>query len=380
MSIKKTKFPLTIGENKIRNIEDLREHFDIIQVYDHYINNSKLKRWLDVWGFKSELEALEAINHDSDKLTKMKCLCEIFKIEKKVDDSVVGEFYFYKYNKIKDDPDEEIRSKAKEFLEKAAKFGHKEAKKESEKNTPEYNFKEYQRLEGSSDENEKRQAIEFLEKADQLGHSEAKKELEEINNAKYLQQKAEKGDAEAQYHLALLYLDGTYKVPNNYPSASYWLYRAAEKGHEKAQYHLGKLYLEDKDFIKARKLLGKSFESEYSKMINKDTEKIYNTDINKTLFLKDIQQKAEKGDAGAQYQLALIYLEGSHNIQKNYRAAFYWFHKAAEQEHKLAQYNLGKLYLEGKGTEINLLQAKKLLKKATDAGIYKAWQTLKEIS
>ncbi len=71
----------------------------------------------------------------------------------------------------------------------------------------------------------------------------ANSSLEEIK--KY----AEKGDVEAQYQLARIYLEGK-GIPQNYHTAFHWFYKVAEKGHIKAQYNLGRLYAEGKGAAK----------------------------------------------------------------------------------------------------------------------------------
>ena len=52
---------------------------------------------------------------------------------------------------------------------------------------------------------------------------------------------AERGHAEAQYHLASRYYAG-YGVPKDIGQSARWFRRAAEQGHERAQYKLGGMY------------------------------------------------------------------------------------------------------------------------------------------
>src|SRR5581483_3978874 len=60
--------------------------------------------------------------------------------------------------------------------------------------------------------------------------------------AALLQQRAQAGDAEAQYHLASLYRTGR-GVPHDDVMAFRWMKAAAEKGHAKAQFNLARMYL-----------------------------------------------------------------------------------------------------------------------------------------
>src|SRR5437899_10137564 len=62
--------------------------------------------------------------------------------------------------------------------------------------------------------------------------------------------------------------------------------------------------------------------------------------------LKKLTEKAEKGDASAQFSLGLIYYNGD-GVPQDYSEAFKWFHEAAEQGVADAQFNLGVMYHEG---------------------------------
>jgi hypothetical protein len=55
---------------------------------------------------------------------------------------------------------------------------------------------------------------------------------------------------------------------------------------------------------------------------------------------------AERGDASAQYNAGIAYLNG-HGVPQDYQKAYEWFYKAAEQGHGDAQYNIGIYYYEG---------------------------------
>ena len=71
------------------------------------------------------------------------------------------------------------------------------------------------------------------------------KVLAERNNEVYafhfFQSKANQGDANSQFNLALLYENGA-GTPQNTKQAVYWYTKLAEQGHVGAQYKLGRLY------------------------------------------------------------------------------------------------------------------------------------------
>ena len=59
---------------------------------------------------------------------------------------------------------------------------------------------------------------------------------------------------------------------------------------------------------------------------------------------------AEKGHVAAQYNLALLYANGS-GVEKNDPEAIKWFRKSAQAGFPQAQRNLGFCYQEGRGVE-----------------------------
>lgn len=58
------------------------------------------------------------------------------------------------------------------------------------------------------------------------------------------------------------------------------------------------------------------------------------------------RKKAEQGDAGAQYDLGLMYDNGQ-GVAQNYKEAVKWYKHSAEQGHAEAQNALGIVYANG---------------------------------
>ncbi len=112
---------------------------------------------------------------------------------------------------------------------------------------------------------------------------------------------AEKGDAMAQFHLAVLYKNGC-GVPQNYGQARQWWEKAAAQG-----------------------------------------------------------------DAEIQYRLGLVYEIGPRGLQ-DFNQARKWYEQAAAQGYSLAQINLGLLYAEGRGVSQDFVQAHKWFILAGAAG------------
>ncbi|WP_104732267.1 hypothetical protein [Helicobacter salomonis] len=77
--MKLAKFALTCDGEKITSLEQLKEHFNLLDVLEHYKTNT-LWRWLRSRGYQNELQGVEAIKVTQDKEI-LKALCEVFGIE-----------------------------------------------------------------------------------------------------------------------------------------------------------------------------------------------------------------------------------------------------------------------------------------------------------
>jgi uncharacterized protein len=75
---------------------------------------------------------------------------------------------------------------------------------------------------------------------------------------------------------------------------------------------------------------------------------------------KEWQPLADQGDAVAQYNLGLLYLDG-HGVPQSLAQAVDWFRRAAEQDYAPAQHNLGAMYGSGQGVKRDYIQAYKWL-------------------
>jgi TPR repeat protein len=80
---------------------------------------------------------------------------------------------------------------------------------------------------------------------------------------------------------------------------------------------------------------------------------------------------AKKGNARAQFDLALMYATGD-GVQKDERMAFNWFHKAARNNHTEAKYYMGLSFLQGRGVKKQAHLARYWFKQASKAGHTKA--------
>ncbi len=82
---------------------------------------------------------------------------------------------------------------------------------------------------------------------------------------------------------------------------------------------------------------------------------------------ESLNDRAEKGDAEAQFGLGLKYAN-SPGAAQDYPEAARWYLKAADQRHPLAQFNLGMMYANGHGMPADELVAAEWFQKAALQG------------
>lgn len=80
---------------------------------------------------------------------------------------------------------------------------------------------------------------------------------------------------------------------------------------------------------------------------------------------KILRQRAEEGDAEAQYMLGDRYLNGE-GVTQDASEAVKWLRKAAEQGNDEAQFALGLTYFKGMGVSQDYAEAAKWLRKAAE--------------
>jgi TPR repeat protein len=85
------------------------------------------------------------------------------------------------------------------------------------------------------------------------------------------------------------------------------------------------------------------------------------------LALKDVAPLAEAGNADAQHLLGLMYYMGR-GVRRDYRTAFLWHYKAADQGLPAAQYVVGAMYYTGNGVSRDQTQAVAWFRKAAEQG------------
>ena len=181
-----------------------------------------------------------------------------------------------------------------------------------------------------------------------------------------LQQKANNGDAQAQFDLAFCYADGT-EIEINRELAFEWHKKAAEQGHVNAQFALGLYYFISKDRWQISHQIIQTFS-----MCESQT---------KYQFLGEWQPNAHELDftlfrLDPAIGLAVKQARAAKSCDADDGLAFLWLTKAAEQNHPDASYWLGKCYRDGIGTQQNDELAFENFNKAAELGYKDAYYWL----
>jgi TPR repeat protein len=144
---------------------------------------------------------------------------------------------------------------------------------------------------------------------------------------------AEKGDAEAQRYLGLMYLFGK-GVPQDHAEALKWFRKAADQGNAVAQFNLGDI------------------------LTNEDWHKEFqDVPLDYVEGTKWLRKAADQGEVAAKGNLGFAYLSGRQGVPQDYAEALKWFRKAADQGNVQAQYKIGVMYRDGQGVPQDYLVA-----------------------
>ena len=239
-------------------------------------------------------------------------------------DNTAAEWYLKALLQGHEEATEKFYSFYSKDLEKRAKSGDARAQFE----TGNHYFT------GVAVKNDHETAAEWYQKAMQQGHEEAKEKFYSFYS-KILEKAAKAGDAEAQFQVGNFYFMGS-TGKRDIETAAEWYEKSMSQGHEGAKekyysyyskvleksskkdiealYRIGCFYMDgetvEKDMKKAIKLLLKADKEGHPEAFNKFGS-VYN---------KDLQKMAKKGNVRAKLAIAKCYLNGS-GISKNVKLA-----------------------------------------------------------
>ncbi len=181
-------------------------------------------------------------------------------------------------------------------------------------------------------------------------------------DARIFRERAERGDAKAQFSLGKIYFRGQ-GVPRDYSEAVRWYRKAAEQGDSKAQNNLAFVYSQGlgvpRDYAEAvrwyrrgasqgdmRAQYGLGFMLHQGLGAPRDLAEA----------LRWYRTSADQGYSMAQYAVALMYRFGQ-GVPRDYAEAVRWYRKAADQGDEEAQMSLAYLYYHGQGVPRNYVLA-----------------------
>ena len=194
--------------------------------------------------------------------------------------------------------------------------------------------------------------------------------------ARWYRRAAERGHAEAQFQLGLMYLNGQ-GVRHAYDAAACWLREAADHGHALAQRNLAVLYFKGegvpRDHAAAVEWLNRAA-CQGCVSAQMDLARVYlkgDGVQNPAAAVAWLQPLAEAGHRDAQYYLGLMYYDGR-GVSRDPAVAAMWLRRAADQRHHEAEYRLGLMYRDGMGVLQDFGNAAGCLRSAAACGHAKA--------
>lgn len=204
----------------------------------------------------------------------------------------------------------------------------------------------------------------------------------DLSPADVIRKKAEGGDREAQYKLAVLYQQGK-GVPHDTRMAAEWFRKSAEQDYSPAQNDIGTLYMQGigvpQDYKEGAMWLSKAAK-QGNPYAQANLGWLYDTgqgvEEDKVKAVELYQASAAQGNANAQTNLAYMYENGL-GIKKDRNKAAELYTKAAAQGVSNAQYMLGLYYEAGIGVPKDRAKAIQWFKKAADQGDEDAINKLK---
>jgi TPR repeat protein len=194
-----------------------------------------------------------------------------------------------------------------------------------------------------------------------------------IRRVPTLQERAERGNMDAQLKLAANYAEGR-GVAKNEQEALKWYMRAAERGNATAQFSVGDMHAKGQGVVTNENTAIEW----YSKSANQGNIQALDAlrllaqpnkpyaqvslglayllapglEENYASAVKLFRQAAMVGHAPGQFLLGVTYENGT-GIVRDYAEAARWYEYAAQQGHAMAQYNLGLMLESGKGTSVD---------------------------
>ncbi len=190
-----------------------------------------------------------------------------------------------------------------------------------------------------------------------------------LTAAQLCREAADRGDAEAEYLMGVLCLEGRGVEPDA-TDAVRWFERAAKQGFVGAFERLGALYAEGRgvaqDYAAAAHWFGRAAaEGDREAVMHFGTLQIHGLGVQQDPLagLAAYQAAAEQGSSAAALQMGIAAATGARGAV-DYAEAAEWYRQAAASGRPEGAYNLAQLYLQGLGVQADHLAATALLEAA----------------
>ena len=368
---KKIKFPLKLNSADCRTLSEIRENWNINEVYVYFVDG-RLLTWCKDRHYIQADKIAELSTEDSDARKK---LCEIFEVEYVAGDSNSDDWRpktpeeVEKYNRLKNyTADEEILKKFRQVAfdrdelddliddydeiylcnnifeefpisvenRKYIGIGKVTVKIPSQKPV-DFDKKNIKFLNVEFDDDYTGVGENLPDKWFQIA-DEAEKNKDYAKAIEYYSKAVEKNHIKAMNYLASMYLEGN-GIKKDEVKAFELFQKAAELGNAVAMYLAGIMYLQ-----------------------GRGTPQIVYKGINL------LEKAAELGNIDAMISLGNVYRNGECEVTADKKIAFKWYLKAAEVDNAEAMNNVGFMYDNGEGVAQNSSKAMEWYKKAADLG------------
>ena len=300
---------------QVKTLEELREHFDLISVLEHYTSGNLLE-WLKSLHCEEEADAVAAMNPFMPEFEKT--LCGLFHVPFSLEQMMAA------YEKAAS----ENCAEAQFRLGCCYLFG--------------YGVIIHRGRRGYTRKNNEKIA----------------------KGAALTRQAAEQGHLFAQYSLGNYYLRS-----QGFDAAATWYQKAAEQGYIPAVYSTrtieGYLQAAEQGHARAQAQLGKAFF--YGSGVEQDYQKA----------AKWYRKAAEQGDMEAEYRLCLCYITGT-GVEKDEEEAEKWCSRAGETDSFPGEFWIGECFFYGCEVKQDFSEAEKWYHRAYVKN-QMSWQTINKL-
>ena len=199
-------------------------------------------------------------------------------------------------------------------------------------------------------------------------------EVDYVQAKECYEEGAKMGDPFAAERLGFLYSQGLGELSADAEKSFECFLQGATGGSVSAMYMVGYMYLHgigtEKSEEEAMKWLKMASDNGYEEAVELLTilARCFYTSLPMVAPIPmsdSIQDRAEAGEAEAQYQMGLNYIYGT-DVPKDASKAAFWFSKAAEQGYLPAKREIGILLASGEGVEPDMERAVQYLSEAAD--------------